>query len=632
MEIDLTNFGSFSFEVTGVFKEIPDNSHVHFNVLASLATFSELLAEQEWTANNFVTYFVLKPGASSKELETKFENYIRETIGEKRYQDFIAKGNSWEFFLQPLTSIHLHSDLNGEFEPNGNIQYVYIFIVIAFFVLIIACINFMNLSTAKSTLRAREVGIKKTAGSTRGELVRQFLMESVILTFISLVLAVILVKLVLPAYSNWLGRELSLNLFSEPRIIPGLLIFGIVIGLLAGIYPAFFMSSYNPTRVLKAQTLSESKGIGLRNVLVIIQFSASIFLIIGTLVISSQLNYIQDKDVGYSKENIIILRTPTSFAPVSQAFENEIRQQACIVGMSASSSLPGFGFNNLGFGVEGSDKGFTLNIITCDTGFANTLDFQMVEGRFFSPQYHTDSSGIILNETAVRVLGLTDPIGTKMFDGREPRNDYHVIGVVKDFNYESVHAEIRPMALVNLHSAAGNFMTIRYMPGNDNNVAAFTKQAWDRLLPGIPFAFSYMEDDYNNLYKNEFQTKQVFTLLATLAIIVSILGLVGLASFMTQQRIREIAVRKISGARVDQIIQLLAWKFIKWVFISFIIACPIAWWVIDKWLQDFAYRVSINAWVFIISGAIAVILVVVTVGGITYRAATANPANSMKYE
>ena len=632
MKIDLTRIGIFSFEVTGVYQDVPANSHIHFNVMASLATFPEILNEEEWTANNFITYFLLKPNASAKELENKFDKYIRETYGEEKYNNFIAKGNFWEFFLQPLTSIHLHSDLNGEFEPNGNIKYVYIFIVIAFFVLIIACINFMNLSTAKSTLRAREVGIRKTAGSTRGELIRQFLMESVILTFVSLILAIILVNLMLPAYSNWLGRELSFNLFTNPFIIPGLLVFGFAIGIFAGIYPAFFMSSYSPTKVLKAQVLSETKGIGLRNVLVIVQFSASIFLIIGTLIISRQLNYIQTKDVGFSKENIIILRTPASFAKVSHAFENEIRQQAVVVGMTASSSLPGFSFNNLGFGAEGIDKWFTLNIITCDTGFANTLGFQMAEGRFFSPEFSTDSSGIILNETAVRVLGLKNPIGTKMFDGDNPRKDYHVIGVVKDFNYESIHSEIRPMGLVNLNRGAGIYMSIRYEPGNDKKVAAFTKQTWENSLPGIPFAYSYMENDYENLYRNEIQTKQVFTMLAGLAIIVAMLGLVGLASFMAQRRVREIAVRKISGAGIDQIIQLLTWKFIKWVLISFLLACPIAWWVMDRWLQDFAYRVSINAWVFILSGMIALMLVIITVGLITYRAATANPAESMKYE
>jgi len=632
IRIDLNGPGAHTYEVTGVFREIPVNTHLHFDLLASLVTFPEFLGSTEWTANNFITYFVLKPGASAKDLQAKFESYILETFGSEKYEAFKNKGNSWEFFLQPLTSIHLHSDLNGEFEPNGNIRYVYIFSVIAFFVLIIACINFMNLSTAKSTLRAREVGIKKTAGSSRGELIRQFLAESVILTFISLILAILLAKLVLPAYSQWLGRSLTLDLLSNYWIIPGLLLFGCTIGVLAGIYPAFFMSSYQPTRVLKTQVITETKGIGLRNLLVIFQFAASIFLIIGTLVIKSQLHYIQSRDVGFSKENILILRTPGDFAPLSRAFEDEVRQHPAVVGMTASTTLPGFSFSNRGFGAEGTDKWFTLNIIACDTGFGRAMELTVIEGRFFSPDFPTDSSGIVLNETAVRMLGLKDPIGTKMFDGSTPRRNYHVIGVVRDFNYESLHAMIRPMGLVNLNRATGSYMSIRYEQGKTVEITRAVEQIWKKLLPGIPISYSYMEEDYRNLYRNEIQTSQVFTLLAGLAIIVAILGLLGLASFMVQRRVREIAIRKISGAGVGQIIRLLTWKFIRWVMISFMVACPVAWWVMERWLEHFAYRVSLNGWIFVLSGAIAIVLVIMTVGMITFRTAMANPAGSLKYE
>jgi putative ABC transport system permease protein len=632
IEMDLGRGGMTRFEVTGIYADLPSNSHIHFNLLVSLSSFPRMLADQDWTSNNYTTYFLLKPGASAKELENKLKLYVLESIGVKNYRQALASGNFWEFFLQPLTSIHLHSDLNGEFEPNGNIKYVYIFIVIAFFVLIIACINFMNLSTAKSTLRAREVGIRKTAGSTRGKLISQFLSESVIMTFVSLVLAIVIVQVVLPVYGNWLGRELSFKLFSSPYMIPGLLMFGFIVGIIAGLYPAFFLSSFSPTKVLKDQTLAETKGIGLRNILVIFQFSASIFLIIGTLIVNRQMNFIQNKDVGFIHKNILILRTPASYGRVSKAFENEIRQQAGVVGMTASSSLPGFSFVNWGFGAVGVDKQFSLNVITCDAGFEKTMGFRMVEGRFFSPEFPTDFSGIILNETAVRVLGLKKPIGTKMFNGKMPPDNYHVIGVVKDFNYESVHSQIRPMGLVNLNGSPGSYISIRYESGRSEEITGSVKRIWEKLLPGIPISYSYMEDDYKNLYRNEAQTKQVFTMLAGLAIIVAILGLLGLASFMAQRRTREIAIRKVSGAGVVQIINLLTWKFVKWVLISFVLACPVAWWVMNRWLQDFAYRVSLNAWVFIFSGIIALFLVIITVCIVTFRAASVNPAESMKYE
>lgn len=630
IEIDTSGFGRF--EVTGVFKDIPANSHFHFGLIASLATFPALLNEQEWTANNFVTYFLLRKGASAKDLENKLKLYVLEKAGVQRYKEALAQGNYWEFFLQPLTSIHLHSDLNGEFEPNGNIRYVYIFMVIAFFVLIIACINFMNLSTAKSTLRAREVGIRKASGSTRAVLVRQFLFESFVLTLMSTLLALVVVKLLLPFYGDWVGRELSFNLFSSAWVIPSLLTFVIVVGFIAGVYPAFFMSAFNPVKVLKAQVLTETKGIGLRNLLVIVQFSASIFLIIGTMIISQQMNYIQNKDVGFIKENLLILRTPANFALTSKAFQDEIKQQPGISGMAASNTLPGFSFSNWGFGAEGVDKNFTLNIIRCDTGFATTMGFRMAEGRFFSPGFPTDSTGIVLNETAVRVLGLKNPIGTKMFDFSRPQHNYHVIGVVKDFNYESVHATIRPMGLVNLNGSPAGYLTIRYRPGKSTEITALVKRTWERLMPGTPFSASYMEEDYKNLYRNEIQTKQVFTMLAGLSIIVAILGLLGLASFMAQRRTREIAVRKVSGAGVTQIISLLTGKFVHWVLVSFVLTCPVAWWVMNNWLQNFAYRISMSAWIFLFSGAFALALVIITVGLVTYRAASVNPAESMKYE
>jgi putative ABC transport system permease protein len=635
IELDLPYFGKIKFEITAVLKDVPDNSHFHFNLLASMITFPDFIKSDEWTANNFVTYFLLRPGASAKDLESKLKNYVKESVGEENYKQFMAKGNYWEFILQPLTSIHLKSDLNGEFEANGNIRYVYIFLLIAFFVLIIACINFMNLSTAKSILRAREVGIKKTVGWTRSDLIRQFLLESVILTFTSLLLAIIVVELFLPYYSDWLGRELSFRLLPGHWTIPALVAFGCFIGLISGIYPAFFLSSYNPLKVLKVQSLSETKGIGIRNILVIVQFTASIFLIIGTLVISRQLFFIQHKDVGYDKENIMVIRTPSSFGPVSQAFKDEIRQHSGVISAAASNSLPGFSFNNLGFGADGVDNSFTLNMISCEPGFEKILGLRMADGRFFSQDYLTDSTGIILNETAVERIGLNNPLGKKMNDFAKPRHNYHVIGIVKDFNYESGHSEIRPMGIIfldGIKDGSGSYMCIKYVPAKAKEISDLAEKTWQKLMPGIPISYSYMENDFSNLYRNELQTRQVFTLLAILSVIVAMLGLFGLASFMAQRRSREIAIRKVFGAGVNQIINLLTWKFLRWVIIAFVLACPLAWWVMHRWLENFVYRVSLSAWIFILAGAIALVLAIMTVGLITYRVASANPALSLKSE
>jgi putative ABC transport system permease protein len=634
MEMDLP-FGKIHFAVTGVIKDIPKNSHFHFDVLGSLVSFPEMINSDGWSNNNFKSYFLLKPGTSAKSLEAKFTDYVIESFGAKNYEAAIAAGNSWDFFLQPLRSIHLKSDLNGEFEPNGNIRYVYIFSIIAFFVLVIASINFMNLSTAKSVRRAREVGIRKVVGSTKGQLIRQFLGESLIMAMTSLVLAVVTVELLLPAFSDWLGRKLTLDILSEPWLILALVGMTLVIGILAGLYPAFVLSSFRPARVLKSQSVNEKRGMSLRNILVIIQFGASIFLITGTLAINKQLRFIRNSDIGFNKDNLLILRTPPSFSPVTASFKEEMLKQSGIESVSASSSLPGFGFTNLGFRAEKVERGFALNIISCDPEYFKTMGLTVSNGRFLSTDYLSDSSGIVLNETAVKVLGMKDPLGSKMSTQGNPPVNFKVVGVVKDFNYESVHSEVRPIGLVFQNGAlqmTPEYLTIRFKPGNDQKVKQAAEHTWEKLFPGMPFRYSFMEDDYNQMYRNEIQTSQVFSLLALLTMIVAILGLLGLVSYMAQQRTREIAVRKVFGAQVNQIMSLLTWKFTRLILVSFVIACPVAWWVMTGWLRNFVYRVPLSAWIFLVSGTVALLVAIITVNAITYRAATAGPAESLKYE
>lgn len=635
MEMDLPYMGKVHFEVSGVIRDIPENSHFHFHILGSLVSFPEIINSDGWSNNNFKSYFLLKPGTSAKKLELKFTDYVIESFGAKNYEAAIAAGNSWDFFLQPLPSIHLKSDLNGEFEPNGNIRYVYIFSIIAFFVLVIACINFMNLSTAKSVRRAREVGIRKVVGSTKGQLIGQFLGESLIMAITSLVLAIVAVKLILPVFSDWLGRELAFKVFSEPWMILTLIAMTVLIGLLAGLYPAFVLTSFQPARVLKAQSVSEKRGIGLRNILVVIQFGASIFLITGTLAVNRQLRYIRNSDIGFNKSNLLIIRTPPSFSPVSAAFKEEMLSRSGIESVSVSSSLPGFGFTNLGFGAEKVERSFALNIISCDPEYMKTVGHRVADGRFFSGEYPTDSSGIVLNEAAVRILGMKDPLGTKMHTQGNPQVNFMVIGILKDFNYESVRSEIRPIGLVfqnGVLQLPAEYLSIRYKAGNAVQVKQDAELIWGKLIPGMPFRYSFMEDDYNQTYRNEIQTSQVFSLLAILTMIVSILGLLGLASYMAQQRTREIAVRKVFGADASRIMGLLTWKFIRLILASFVLACPVAWWVMTGWLRNFVYRVPLSAWIFLLSGAVALVIALITVNAITYRAASANPAGSLKYE
>jgi putative ABC transport system permease protein len=634
VEMDIY-FGKVHFEVTGVIKDIPQNSHFHFDILGALVSFPEFINSDGWSNNNFISYFLLKPGTSAGDVETKFTNYVIESFGAKNYEASIAAGNSWDFYLQPLKSIHLKSDLNGEFEPNGNIRYIYIFSILAFFVLLIACINFMNLSTAKSVRRAREVGIRKVVGSTKRQLIGQFLGESLIMAFTSLLLAVLTVALILPYFSDWLGRKLTFNLFTEPWMILSLALMTLVIGILAGLYPAFILTSFKPAKVLRAQSAGGNKGMGLRNILVIIQFGASIFLLTGTIAVNRQLHFVRNTDIGFNKNNLLIIRTPPSFSPVSAAFKQQMGMKSGVESISASTSLPGFGFINLGFRAEKIANSFTLNIISCDPDYMKTLGLSVADGRFLSHDYPTDSSGIVLNETAVRVLGLKDPLGSKMNTQGNPPVYFKVIGVVRDFNYESAHAEIRPIGLVFQNGSLRNsadYLTVRFKPGKGQKIKQAAEHTWEKLLPGMPFRYSYMEDDYNQLYRNEIQTGQVFSMLTILTMIVAVLGLLGLASYMAQQRTREIAVRKVFGARSGQIMSLLTWKFTRLVLISFILACPAAWWVMTGWLRNFVYRVPLTVWIFLLSGAVALLIAAITVNAVTYRAASANPAGSLKYE
>ncbi len=633
MEIDVPYLGELVYTVTGVFRDMPDHSHFHLDFVVSSTTFPDQINSDGWSNNNFITYILLNKGASYRELEEKFVQYVYEVFGgEEEYKAWQEKGDYWEFFLQPLESIHLYSDINGEWETNGNIKYIYIFSAIALFLLIIACINFVNLSIAKSSLRAREVGIRKATGSSNSQLVIQFLGESAIITFVALLISVVVIKIILPYYNDWLDRTLSFNLFSDVRIFVIILLGWLVISILTGLYPALFLSSYEPVRVLKANTVSENRGVGIRNVLVIIQFAASIFLIIGTLVITREMKLLQQVDLGFDKSNVLVVQTPPSFSAKQQIVKDELEKYPAVQHISFASSLPGMGFSNIGFGAEGVDKRFTLNVLSADPDYNDVLKLNVSEGRFFSFNRMVDSTAVLLNETAVEVIGIDKPIGKHITDGGL---DYEILGVIKDYHYESKHREMRPMGIFFQGGPRGStirYMAIRFHPGTDTELLSAVNSVWDEHMSGIPIRHSYLREDYDSLYQNEQQTKQVFTLLSFLAIMVACMGLFGLASFIAQQRKIEVAIRKVMGASFRQLVFLLSRKYVRWLCISFVIACPLAYYIMVQWLSNFAYKVSIGPFIFIVAGIITLILALFTVSGITGRTANSNPALVLKNE
>ena len=556
-------------------------------------------------------------------------------MGGDKFDAWVAKGNYWKYYLQPLTDIHLKSDLNGEFEPNGSLTYVNIFSLVSIIILLIACINFMNLSTAKSTLRAREVGLRKVVGSSRSRLIFQFLFESILITFIALAIALFSVEILIPYYRNFIDRPVTINYFKNISVISILIFFGIIIGVISGSYPAFVLSSFKPIAVLKNNAVLKSKRFNFSNILVIVQFSISIFLIISTVIIYQQLNFIQNKNLGFNKEQVLVIKNPGAITKNISVFKQALSNYNNIVNVSGSSSLPGTGFNNIGFGAEGVDNTFTLNLCACDYNFLNTLKLEMLKGRFFSKNFPSDSAAVILNQKAADLLGWKNPVGKKINNWSEQRGNFHVIGVVKDFNYESLHQPIRPMALFYIngyYARTEGYISARLKTKELAKTISYIESKWKKYAPGSPFEYSFLDKDFSRLYANEKQTQQLFLIFTFLAIFIACLGLFGLASYIAELRTKEIGVRKVLGASLSGIVFSLSKEFLKWIVYANIVAWPAAYYFINKWLQSFAYRIDISWWMFVLSGGIALIIALATVSIQAIKAATANPVMSLRYE
>jgi putative ABC transport system permease protein len=627
--------GSIDFEITGVSENVPSNSHFHYDLLVSSSTFPTFINDPGWTSNNFITYVVLKEGTRSEWFNERLKEFTRRHMGGEQFDAWVAKGNYWEYFLQPVTEIHLNSDLNGEFEANGNETYVYIFSAISLIILLIACINFMNLSTAKSSLRAKEVGMRKVVGSGRRSLVFQFLSESVLLSFISLAIGMALVIILLPSYRNLIGRPLEIHYFDNLVALPSLLALGLIVGIISGSYPAFFLSSFKPITALRGMAIRSRGGSWLRNLLVIFQFTISIFLIIGTLTVHQQLKFFQNKKLGFDKEQVLVIRNPGALGNNTVPFKESLRNYSRIRDVSGSNTLPGESFSNIGFGAEGVDKNFTLNLCVCDYDFLKTLKLELARGRFFSKDFSTDSHAAVLNEKAVELLGWDDPIGKKINNWSQNRGDFTVIGVIKDYHYESLHQEIRPQALFlsgGYYTNVESYISVRLSTENISETIGYVENTWRDFAPNKPFEYSFLDQDYNNLYINEQQTRKLFSIFSFLAIFIACLGLFGLASFIADRRTKEIGIRKVLGASVLRIVQILNKSFMKWVLLANLIAWPAAWFVMNRWLQNFAYRIDLSWWMFVLGALLALVIAFITVSFQTVKAALRNPVDSLRYE
>lgn len=613
-----TGFGEFT--VTGVCEDVPNNSHMKFDILVSLQTFPFVEVEN-FTGFSAHCYFKLFPGTDSKTLESKFpqmvDTYasaqIERDLG-KSWEDYKKEGNGYRYFLQPITSIHLDpTNLEGKMEPGGNITSVYIMISVAILILFIACINFMNLATARSSERAKEVGVRKTMGSFKKHLVFQFLTESFVLSLIGVALAVLLILLALPYFNDLTGKSLQLA-FSLSNVLI-LLIITAFVGFLAGIYPSFVLSSFNPVVVLKGNFTGNPKGQWIRNGLVIFQFWISIVLMIGTLVIQQQMTFMREKSLGFDKDQMLVVERVFNLDPqIAKTYVEELKRASPFVDAAGSGSLPGrqTDFFGIQFQPEGSSEILTTKSMVLSDRMPEVLGLKLLEGRWFSEKTN-DSLSIVLNESAVKVMGYKDPIGRKLNNIRQTPEgnislNFTIIGVVKDFNFQSLHDQVTPLVIQNASSFGGGmgYVLARVKPGLIQEAIQVAESKWREVAPEQPFKFTFLDEDLKANYEADQRTGRLFAVFSGLAIFVACIGLFALSAYTASLRTKEIGIRKVLGASVGRILVLLSKDFTKMVLISFLMAIPVAWFVMENWwLQNFAYRINISVWTILISGAAA---------------------------
>ncbi|MFV1883324.1 MAG: ABC transporter permease [Balneola sp.] len=631
-------------EVIGVMQDVPENSHIKFDFLSSTTNLGFLNVPNYISFSSY-TYLELEPGSSREMVEAKLadvvEKYasgqIEQNLGIS-YSEYLEAGNGYVYTLQPISDIHLTSNLESEIKPNGNIMYVYIFISIGSFILLLAGINFVNLATAKSAERAQEVGLRKVMGSERKHLIFQFLTESTFITFISLILGIAFIQLVLPYFNDLAGKTLELGFFTSQFTIPVLVLVVLFVGILAGLYPALYISSLQPIEVVKGKFKSNSKGKLLRNGLVVFQFSISMILISGTLVVYSQMEFIQNKRLGFNKENVLVVER-SNVVEQEESFKNALLNIPQVSSVTEASAMPGGYFFGSQFQKPGETEVLTTKSLSVDDHYFETMDIELSEGRSFSEDFN-DSLNVIINKTAVKTFGLTDPVGATLVTNNPDQNgniittNYTVIGVVDDFNFESLRSNVTPLAIYSDESSVGfaTFMPIRFESSNIQETVASIQDAWELYAPGEPFLYSFLDTDLNQMYKSETVSGTLLAFFSVLAIIIACVGLFGLAAYLAFQRTKEIGVRKVLGASVPGIIVLLSKDFTKLVGISFLIAIPVSWYLMNNWLDNFAFRTELSIWTFLLSGILALGIALLTVSWQSVKAALTNPVNSLKSE
>ena len=626
-------------EIAGIMKNPPQNSHFRFNMMLSMVSW-DFSRRTNWTGNSLYSYVKLNKGAdpdvvaasmlamSDKYVGPEIEMFLGTTLEEWR-----ASGNGeYAYHMQPMTDLHLYSKVEGNIDAAGNIAYVYLLSAVSIFIILIACINFMNLSTARSTGRAKEVGIRKTVGAPRSRLISQFLLESVIISALGSILAVVGLVLVLPFFNQVTGKSIEFSYLWSPIFVTAIILVLLVVGLLAGSYPAFYLTSFKPIEVLNGKIRQGAKGGWIRSTLVVFQFAISVSLIVSTLVIYKQLNLVQDKNLGYDKENILIIDNTRVLGDDKQAFKKRLQSLSSVVSVGISNYVPPHVYSNSVYFPNGArDEGQLIHQIYADEDYLKTIGVEMNMGRYFSKDYPSDSSAVVINKKAMEAYGWETNEGNLLSEPEdEGMTNYEVIGVMNDFNFSSLKTEIEPLVI--FLSQNGNLMPVRLATGNISDRIKEVEAVWNEMATDEPFDYTFLDENFAAQFRAEQRFGKLFIMFTSLAIFIACLGLFGLATFIAEQRSKEIGIRKALGASVPTIVMLLSKEFTKLVFISILIAIPAVIILMNWWLQNFAYKTEIGVLSFVLGGAAALIISWITVSYHSIKAAFLNPTTALRYE
>ncbi len=625
--------------VAGIAEDAPLNSHFHFSLILSLDSWNAA-ASEDWISTQVLTYFKLAPDASSEQLAERINQLLSfklnkelQEVRKLSLEEFRKQGNELRYFVQRMGDIHLQSDLAEEIEVNGSIEYIYLFSCIAAFIIMLACINFMNLTTAQSASRAKEVAVRKSVGAQNARLISQFLLESYFYVGIAVLLAVVVLIAILQPFNYFTGKEISFTTLFSLEFIAGIILFVLVTGLVAGSYPAFYLTQFSPIEVLKGSLRAKLRSYGIRNILVVFQFFISTALIIATMIVYQQLQYVQRANLGFNKENIVNLLHTRNLGDKGKVFKDAVLKNEFIVSASYCNRLPpNVDWQSI-FRNENSDRDHLFSVYEMDYDHLKTMGYTMLQGRFFSPGSKKDSAYLILNERAAEALGIKIVDGQKVFSGYDQPSGRvrQVIGIMKDFNFRSLKDPIQPLAVV-LGYEPNWEMAVRIKAGHLEDGLAALEKIWKELAPTAPFEYSLVEDNFKHKIETEQRVATLFMIFTLLAILIACLGLFGLATFTAEQQRKAIGIRKVLGATVHEIVRMLNMSFLKLVLIANVLAWPFTWWVMSLWLDQFAFHITIPWWIFLIAGAITFLIALFSVSFQAVRAASGNPVNSLRNE